>query len=359
MAPAFEVSWAEVLCGDCAQDILARGWGPRHQPLLWGETSCTGCATNLGRLAREARGEGFQIAHWSLTVPEGAERWRTAQHEAAHAVLGERNGLIVTNAQIASSREMVGGVEKELNGHVHFDFPEGGVPLSNLANGVHAGWAVDRLWLKSLGLEGDLPAQLDAAKGAAADMAAIGTYDPAPDVHVQAMRDTDAQVLEYRDEITAVQEELLRSTRIDGDAVRHAMQRVREADQTRAIAKRTTHQPSPPGEGPAGTAQLPAAVAGGTSTPNTGGTGMSFTEQATATLSAANERAGYIRGALQQASMDIQENAAQIGMVSSEAQTLAEVSAVYRQAMEQLEQVQGLIEHASTVTETYAASLLS
>lgn len=86
---------------------------------------------------------------------------------------------------------------------------------------------------------------------------------------------------------------------------------------------------------------------------------MSFTEQATATLAAANERASYIRGALAQASMDIQENAAQIGMVSDEAQTLSEVSAIYRQAMDQLSQVQGLIEHASTATETYAASLLS
>lgn len=86
---------------------------------------------------------------------------------------------------------------------------------------------------------------------------------------------------------------------------------------------------------------------------------MSFTEQATATLAAANERASYIRAALQQAAMDIEENAAQVSMVSTEAQTLTEVSTMYRQAMDQLEQVKGLIEHASTATETYAASLLS
>lgn len=355
---AFEVTWADLLCVDCTQDILAHGWGPQHQPLLRGEATCTACAMNISRLVRRADGAGFDVRHWSLTVPEGAQQWRVAEHEAAHAVLSERNGLTVTKAQIEPAPVNLGGTERELTGHVLFDFPEGGAPLPNVANAIHAGWAIDRLWLKDKGLDGDVAAQIDVAKTAAADMVAID-FGTDPAVHVQAMRDADAQVLEYRGEIAAVKDELLRNRRMGGDAVRQAMQRVREADKARAIAKRTTPQPNPAtDDGPASTAQLPA-VAGGTSTTSTGGTAMSLIDQARTTLTGVNERSNYILGALRQAQLDIETNETEIAGVSSEAQTPTEIAGVYRMALEQIERVMGLVEHAVTATEVYATSLHS
>ncbi|TDD01287.1 hypothetical protein E1181_25625 [Saccharopolyspora terrae] len=91
------------------------------------------------------------------------------------------------------------------------------------------------------------------------------------------------------------------------------------------------------------------------------GSGVSSAAQARAALADANERAGYVRGALAQARMDLEEITAQISTVSGrhDAQSLTEVTGCYQQAAEQLAEINHLLFRATELTKTYGLRLLA
>lgn len=89
------------------------------------------------------------------------------------------------------------------------------------------------------------------------------------------------------------------------------------------------------------------------------GTEVSSAAQARAALADADERAGYVRGALAQARMDLEEVTAQISTVSHEAQSLTEATGRYQQAADQLTEINHLLFRATELTKTYALRLLA
>ncbi|MBQ0924614.1 hypothetical protein [Saccharopolyspora endophytica] len=320
------------------------------------EIDCWDCAELINRQVSETGGLELRGWHYSPVERTDAD---IAMHEAAHAVAAVRaEGIRVTEAYIGTESLSYGVSEGISGGRVNFHVDS--ASLEAVANMSHAGWAADRMWLRAIGRAEDPALQIDAACASAGDMkgltdmAAPHGWD-VPQLHTQAIAATDELVGEHEAEIRAVHEELLRHRHLGPEAIHAAMDlahRPRRTQQSRPDAE-------PPTGGAGTTTNMPAAAAGATSTPSTGGTGMSLIDQARTTLAGTNERANYILGALRQAQLDLEANATEVSGVSADAMTPLEIGAVYRQAMEQIEQVMGLVSQATESTEAYAASLHS
>jgi hypothetical protein len=120
--------------------------------------------------------------------------------------------------------------------------------------------------------------------------------------------------------------------------------------------RRTT--PSQPHNGSSSAATAPHRPHTTTATPSSGGTAVStFAEQALTTLSLANQKAEYVRGAVAQAGLDIDEVLTMLGQVSQDAETVTNAMSIWRQAKEQLEQMHGLFDSATESADQYAAQL--
>ncbi|QIZ33935.1 hypothetical protein [Saccharopolyspora sp. ASAGF58] len=89
-----------------------------------------------------------------------------------------------------------------------------------------------------------------------------------------------------------------------------------------------------------------------------GGSVMStLAEQARHALSLANEKATYVQGALQQARLDLDDIIAQLSQVTDTAETVMQATAIYMQAKDNLEALQGLVSTAAAATDLHAGVL--
>lgn len=80
-------------------------------------------------------------------------------------------------------------------------------------------------------------------------------------------------------------------------------------------------------------------------------------EQARHALSLANEKATYVQGALQQARLDLDDIIAQLSQVTDTAETVMQATAIYMQAKDNLEALQGLVSTAAAATDLHAGVL--
>ncbi|TDD08104.1 hypothetical protein E1181_07975 [Saccharopolyspora terrae] len=278
------------------------------------------------------------------------------RHEAAHAVLVERSDALTVGRAVVNE-DVPYEVGGSRGGHVYFEptSPTGEMPVTDLANALHAGWASDRLWLAEHGLGQDLYFQVDAAKGALMDMDALAQFVTDPQVHVTARHDSDALVREHDREIRAVADELARHHHLSGDAVRAAINEVTRSSRTRAASQKqqsrnTSHAPAP---NPVGAAQ--SSTTQSSSTTTHGGHGMAGIDEIAAAIGSTQQISEQIRAALAQVQQWSEETTGQLGMVLQDS-TQPEVEhsvAAFAQLGEQVIEMQQLVAGAVDGLESY------
>lgn len=86
---------------------------------------------------------------------------------------------------------------------------------------------------------------------------------------------------------------------------------------------------------------------------------MSTISEIRGAMAASNETAGYVRGALHQAGLDVDQIVAQLSHVAADSNQAAvqEALGVYQQIKDDLEALQGRINHATDLIEQYSAQL--
>ncbi|MFC7344514.1 hypothetical protein [Saccharopolyspora griseoalba] len=221
------VSWSQVLCSSCQDEIRTRGWRPRHHDLLRGkiaEIRCPRCRASLQQLKDHHTSVRVLPWRWS-TDPERAEI--TRQHEAAHTVIGERLGLVLDEVRVEAAQPVdLSGHSLECSGAIDWQLHPGDeVNEAALAAMLFAGPAMATEHLRTHGR--DTPeALLDVAYSGAADLASLSTTlgRQAPDtVYDQGQADANRLITTYRDEIHAVAGALAHAGRLKRPEVLAAM----------------------------------------------------------------------------------------------------------------------------------------
>ncbi|MBQ0924612.1 hypothetical protein [Saccharopolyspora endophytica] len=345
----------QILCQRHGDDVLELGWAPLYERWIHSKPDCEDC---LAKVRRIPSPDGhIKVLPW-VGVPQALGVEQKAGHEAAHAVVGKHRGLVVNSAWVGDDVvEIFGGRSMARGGGVDFE-PFAGHLLADVAAMAFAGWAADRVWLKAQGLQGNRAAELAAAASSGIDMDLLFGQNAPMDVYLDAKREADELVREHEREISAVQDELIRHQHLGAEAITAAMDL---AHRRTPPAPSNTNKPQTSDDTTTGTPQAAPALAGaGTSTtPNTGGTGMSLIDQARESLGQADEKATHIRGALAQAVLDAEANVVLLSQVSQESQTATEIANTYQQVVEQVQQALQMVQHATDLTEGYAASLHS
>lgn len=358
------VGLAELLCGPCQFALVEQeGWTPRFAVVTKGDYShCKGCQAKVGVLLEFEHGQGRAGVDFSSSIPgmTPEQEWEnTAIHEAAHAVVGLKLGIGIDGIWMVGGTHVKGGVE--LNSTAEVKYTDGALFAAtphDKGAAMMAGVEAERYWLELRDM--DTPANLVniAAHGGgdAADLEASTRADDYPRFVAECRRIARRVIRENWALITAVAEHLV--THGGADAA-WLVEQVTGAGQQPPASMPESGPESHDAAAQAPKVPAPRSKKQSTPTPNAGGIAMPLIDQARTTLTVANERATYIVGALRQAQLDLETNAAEVAGVSTEGQTPQEVAGVYRQAMDQIEQVMGLIQTATTSAETYAASLHS
>ncbi|MEV0698618.1 hypothetical protein AB0I53_11975 [Saccharopolyspora sp. NPDC050389] len=330
---------AECLCEDCKHRILTRGWKPDQ--LFPPDNDCQACMeTAMRTAARYPEGiiPSSSLQKTGQLTPEQF-RAKVIRHEAAHAAVAHLLGMDVTRIYVGDTREdpvELGSVDWKFTGELN---------IEALAEVSMAGWVSDRKWLAENGLD-DETHLVSVSSESRADIGVVlgrGAGGATVDLGVQRAEENWSDYAPY---INAVAEEL---TYFDGDLTPLVMRAViGEVDDRR----RRSSAPS--------TAQPPARPSAPTTNtaPISGGSVMStLAEQARNALNIANEKADFVRGALQQAGLDIDDIIAQLAQVTTDAETVQQASGIYQQAKADLEKLQGLVNTAIDTTQQHAGVL--
>ena len=115
---AGDVRWADLLCPDCTDQVLAEpfSWGLRWKHLTQQDNwDCFACKQLLDE-AIDRHGGQLQVASTFAYLPPSVRREMVAAHEAGHAVLGLEFGYPLSHAAVGSSSN------PNADGEVWWDF---------------------------------------------------------------------------------------------------------------------------------------------------------------------------------------------------------------------------------------------
>ncbi|MEB3368067.1 hypothetical protein [Saccharopolyspora mangrovi] len=346
--PAY-MRFADALCSEHQERITRTGFWVPELPLGNGldVSACQACIARVNKQVAVS-GPGLEIrggmGQW---LPSDQAREYAAVHEAGHAVVGVTLGMKPLQASLSGEGGQVDWDTESL-GRL-----DSAVDRHNYAALMVAGAVASKQWLAHQGL--DTPAnRLDAAQSGFSDLltlqTALGEFADVPKLIAVASPAVDQLLADSWPQVMAIAKQLQDRTHLSGEELNALMDAPpRERNEAQSAGQQAPTKAAATSKSTRSTKTAP--------TTSIGGTGMSLIDQARTTLAGTQERGNYILGALRQAQLDLETNATEVAGVSTEAQTPMEIAGIYRQALEQIDQVMGLVSQAATSTEAYAVSL--
>ncbi|MEU6263896.1 hypothetical protein [Saccharopolyspora shandongensis] len=350
-----EAAWVrfhEVICPNCQSDIMREGWGTRFLPLLRRDfRECDRCNDYINALAQDLGTTNLKVKDTPSFLDDNEQREFTAVHEAAHAVVGEHLGMRMEFIKVGTENQDIAEVSFQSNGRVRWEVGTlQAVTVNDFVAMALAGVQAEYRLLAERGLDTH-PNRLELATGGAGDALEIeksvdGRW-PLAEVRRDARRLADGVITERWGQITAVARAVLAKGQMTGDQIREVMHTAGHPSRSPEPA------PRPSKSSKSSKSSKPNRIAS-----ISGGSAMStLAEQARNALNIANEKADFVRGALQQAGLDIDDIIAQLSQVTTDAESVQQASGIYQQAKSSLEQLQGLINSAVDTTQQYATQL--
>ncbi|MEU6264845.1 hypothetical protein [Saccharopolyspora shandongensis] len=346
------VRFHEVICPNCQSDILREGWGTRFLPFIRRDfRGCDRCSDYINALAQELGTTNLKVKDAPSFLGDDARREFTAVHEAGHAVVGEHLGMRMESIAVGIEKHDIAGISSQSAGRVQWE--NGSLQAATVGNFVAmslAGVQAEYRLLAERGLDTH-PNRLELALGGVGDAVSIeksvdGRW-PLAEVRREARRLADGVIAESWGQITAVAQAVLVKGQMTGDQIREVMHTAGHPSRSPEPA------PRPSKSSKSSKSSKPNRIAS-----ISGGSAMStLAEQARNALNIANEKADFVRGALQQAGLDIDDIIAQLSQVTTAAESVQQASGIYQQAKSSLEQLQGLINSAVDTTQQYAIGL--
>ncbi|KAA5836067.1 hypothetical protein F1721_06935 [Saccharopolyspora hirsuta] len=327
--------YAEVLCADCTASILSEGWGKRFEHLVNADFSrCGGCLARI-HAAVEQYGTPKLVLEQPLKwMPEKDRREYFAVHEAAHAVVGTDAGFVLDEVLLGHQDTSVHGTSLSSGGMTRWDMEGKRVATDDYHAYIVAGMRANLRWLAERGWDTHAN-RIDVAYGGFGDVINLendrGRRVSMREAMDSANRTADARIAQRWPHITAVAQQLLTRSRLNGTEVRRIVTATQASRPTAPSTPTTTTHTG--GSAMAGIEEIQAALA------NT----KTKTEQIYAALAQVQQWAGEIAGHLyttlgQSQQSEVLQAIAAFRDLSEEGQRVSELHQLVYAAVSEIEQ---------------------